>query len=55
MLKFLIIVVLSYILFRFVKKALSSPSSVKGQARNNENKKQYNSNIEDAEFEDLDK
>jgi hypothetical protein len=54
LLRIILLSILGYLFFRFVKKMLSPPPPVRGQAQSKE-KKKYNTNIEDAEFEDLDR
>ena len=53
LLRIILLIILGYLVYRFIKRVLSPPSPVKGQRRNSE-KKKYDANIEDAEYEDLD-
>jgi hypothetical protein len=51
--RIILLSILGYLLYRYLKKMLSPPSQVKGQAHSREKKKNKD-NIEDAEFEDID-
>lgn len=55
LIRIILILILGYILYNYFKKILLSSSNVKGQARSRENQNKKYSNIEDADYEEIDK